>query len=227
MAESIVLLTGFEPFGGEAVNPSWEAARRLDGWRCGGTTVHARRLPCEFGGALDALGLAMDVLQPRWVIAVGQAGGRSEVTPERVAINVDDARIPCNAGHRPIDAPVVAGAPAAYFSTLPVKAIALALRAGGIPASVSNSAGTFVCNHLFYGLMHRIATRGGGGGEDDDGSHRVRGGFVHVPYLPRQAARLPGAPSLALATVVEALRITVATTLAVPHDVRESDGQFH
>ncbi len=221
MAQPIVLVTGFDPFGGEAVNPSWEAVRRLVGWRCGDATVHTRRLPCEFGGALDALGRAMDALAPRWVIAVGQAGGRSEVTPERVAINVDDARIPCNAGCCPIDVPVVADAPAAYFSTLPVKAIVGALRAAGIPASLSNSAGTFVCNHLFYGLMHRIATRCGAGADG------VRGGFVHIPYLPQQAAHVPGAPSMALATVARALRIAVATTLAVPHDVRESAGRLH
>ena len=213
-----VLLTGFEPFDRETVNPSWEAARALDGWRQGAAVVHARRIPCVFGAALVALDAAIDELQPKLVLAVGQAGGRSEFTPERVAINVDDGRIGDNAGHQPIDQPVVAGAPAAYFSTLPIKAMVRDLRAAGIPAAVSNSAGTFVCNHLFFGLMHRAATRPVPG---------MRAGFIHVPYLPEQAARLPGQPSMALATLVAGLRVAVATALAVREDIRETGGRLH
>jgi pyroglutamyl-peptidase len=213
-----VLLTGFEPFDRETVNPSWEAVRALDGWRQGAAVVHARRIPCVFGAALVALDAAIDELQPQLVLAVGQAGGRSEFTPERVAINVDDGRIGDNAGHQPIDQPVVAGAPAAYFSTLPIKAMVRDLRAAGIPAAVSNSAGTFVCNHLFFGLMHRAATRPVPG---------MRAGFIHVPYLPEQAARLPGQPSMALATLVAGLRVAVATALAVREDIRETGGRLH
>ncbi|PBI87671.1 Pyrrolidone-carboxylate peptidase [Variovorax boronicumulans] len=214
-----VLLTGFEPFEQELLNPSWEAVRSLDGWKCGRATVHARLVPCVFGEALTALDRAMDELQPTLVICIGQAGGRAEFTPERIAINVDDARVPDNLGRQPIDAPVVPGAPAAYFSSLPVKAIVRELRAGGVPASVSNSAGTFVCNHLFYGLMHRIATHAAAKG--------ARGGFIHIPYLPAQAARFPGAPSMSLETLVDALRITVKTALAVKQDVAETGGQLH
>ncbi|VTU36312.1 Pyrrolidone-carboxylate peptidase [Variovorax sp. PBL-H6] len=213
-----VLLTGFEPFDKDALNPSWEAVRALQGWRCEGATVQARRISCVFGVALQELDAAIDALQPQLVIAVGQAGGRSEITPERVAINVDDGRICDNAGCQPIDIPVVAGAPAAYFSTLPIKAMVRDLRAAGIPAAVSNSAGTFVCNHLFFGLMHRIATRPAGTG--------VRAGFIHIPFQPEQAARLPGAPSMALDTVIAALRIAVATAVAVREDVRETGGQL-
>ncbi|MDH6591237.1 pyroglutamyl-peptidase [Variovorax sp. TBS-050B] len=213
-----VLLTGFDPFDREALNPSWEAVHALDGWQCGGATVHARRMPCVFGDAIEALGRAMDALQPRLVLCVGQAGGRAEITPERVAINIDDGRIADNAGRQPIDRPVVPGGPAAYFSTLPIKAIVRDLRAAGIPASVSNTAGTFVCNHIFYGLMHRIATHPAPG---------LRGGFIHIPYLPEQAARFPGAPSMALATMTEALRVAVATALAVEKDVAETGGQLH
>ncbi|PLC05980.1 pyroglutamyl-peptidase I [Variovorax sp. RO1] len=218
-ASPSVLLTGFEPFEQELLNPSWEAVRSLDGWTCGRATVHARLVPCVFGEALDALDRAMDELQPTLVICIGQAGGRAEFTPERIAINVDDARVPDNLGRQPIDVPVVPGAPAAYFSSLPVKAIVRELRAGGVPASVSNSAGTFVCNHLFYGLMHHIATHAAAKG--------VRGGFIHIPYLPAQAARFPGAPSMALETLVDALRITVKTALAVKQDVAETGGQLH
>jgi pyroglutamyl-peptidase len=212
-----VLLTGFEPFDKEALNPSWEAVRALEGWRCEGAAVHARRISCVFGAALAELDCAIDELQPQLVLGIGQAGGRSEITPERIAINVDDGRICDNAGCQPIDVPVVAGAPAAYFSSLPIKAIVRDLRAAGIPAAVSNTAGTFVCNHLFFGLMHRIATRPLPG---------MRGGFIHIPYLPEQATRFPGAPSMALDTIVAALRIAIATALAVREDVRESGGQL-
>ncbi|MDM0045306.1 pyroglutamyl-peptidase I [Variovorax dokdonensis] len=221
-----VLVTGFEPFDADRINPSWEAARRLDGWQCdlgegkGAAVVHARRMPCVFGAALTALDAAIDELQPDLVLCLGLAGGRSEITPERVAINVDDGRICDNAGCQPIDQPVVPGAPAGYFSSLPIKAVVNALRAAGIPASVSNSAGTFVCNHLFFGLMHRMATRPSRPG--------MRGGFIHVPLLPEQAARLPGAlPSLALDTLVEGLRISVRTSLTVQTDLRETGGALH
>lgn len=213
-----VLLTGFEPFEQEAINPSWEAVRALDGWRLDGAVVHARRIACVFGTALRELDAAIDELQPQLVLAIGLAGGRSEITPERVAINVDDGRICDNAGCQPIDVPVVAGAPAAYFSSLPIKAMVRDLRAAGIPAAVSNTAGTFVCNHLFFGLMHRIATRPAAG---------MRGGFIHIPYLTGQAARLPGQPSMALETLVAGLRVAIATALSVREDVLETGGQLH
>jgi pyroglutamyl-peptidase len=213
-----VLLTGFEPFDQEVVNPSWEAVRALDGWHCDGAVVHARRISCVFGTALRELDAAIDELQPQLVLAIGQAGGRSEMSPERVAINLDDGRICDNSGCQPIDVPVVPGAPAAYFSTLPIKAIVRDLRAAGIPAAVSNTAGTFVCNHLFFGLMHRIASRPVAG---------IRGGFMHIPYLPEQVVRWPGQPSMALETVIAGLRVAVATTLSVREDVRETGGQLH
>ncbi|MBO9512889.1 MAG: pyroglutamyl-peptidase I [Variovorax sp.] len=214
-----ILVTGFEPFDRDTVNPSWEVARALDGWVCEGAEVKAVRLPCVFGRAIEALDGALAEARPALIVALGLAGARAEISPERVAINVDDARIPDNAGRRPVDAPVVAGAPTAYFSTLPIKAIVRDLRAAGVPASVSNSAGTFVCNHVFFALMHRLATR-----------HELasaRGGFVHLPCLPEQAARLPGVPSMALATQVEGLRTLLRTAYTVRHDVREEGGQLH
>ncbi|MDR2853174.1 MAG: pyroglutamyl-peptidase I [Burkholderiaceae bacterium] len=217
-----VLITGFEPFGGETINPSWEVAHRLDGWRCEGTGVRAVRLPCVIGAARDELNAAIDAVQPCCVIALGQAGGRGDITPERIAINIDDARIPDNAGAQPIDVPVIARGPAAYFSTLPIKAMVRALRTADIPASVSNSAGTFVCNHVFYALMHRLAQ-----GQEGRGGAGVQGGFVHVPYLPQQASRLGEAdapPSLALEVMVRALRIMVRVALTVCEDLRESGG---
>jgi pyroglutamyl-peptidase len=211
-----VLVTGFEPFEQDTVNPSWEVARALHGAVIEGAEVHAVQLPCVFGRAIERLDQALADVQPTLVIGLGLAGGRAEWTPERVAINVDDARIPDNAGGQPIDAPVVMDAPAAYFSTLPIKAIVHALRDAGVPASVSQTAGTFVCNHVFYALMHRLATV--------PALAAARGGFVHVPLLPAQAARHPGQPSMALATQVEALRVALRTALVVGADLRETGG---
>jgi pyroglutamyl-peptidase len=214
-----VLVTGFEPFEQDTVNPSWEVARALHGAVIEGAEVHAVQLPCVFGRAIERLDQALADVQPTLVIGLGLAGGRAEWTPERVAINVDDARIPDNAGGQPIDAPVVMDAPAAYFSTLPIKAIVHALRDAGVPASVSQTAGTFVCNHVFYALMHRLATV--------PALTAARGGFVHVPLLPAQAARHPGQPSMALATQVEALRVALRTALVVGADLRETGGKLH
>jgi len=212
-----VLVTGFEPFDQDRVNPSWEVARALDGWRHGGATVHGVCLPCVFDRALASLDAALTTHRPNLVVCLGLAGGRAEVSVERVAVNVNDARIPDNAGQQPVDTAVVAQAPAAYFATLPIKAIVRDLRAQGFPASVSNTAGTFVCNHVFYGLMHRLSAHGGA----------VRGGFVHLPYLPEQAALHAGAPSMALDTQVQALRALIRTALTVHEDVIETAGRLH
>jgi pyroglutamyl-peptidase len=203
-----VLLTGFEPFGGEAVNPSWEAVRALQGARIGGHRIETRCLPVVFGDAIAALRKALAATKPKLVVCVGQAGGRNAISLERIAINVDDARAPDNAGNSPIDAPIVAGAPAGYFATLPIKRLRAALLRAGIPAEVSQTAGTYVCNHVFFGLMHLLQKRRG-----------VRGGFVHIPYSPEQVATRPGAACLEPATVTAALRILVRTALQHPRDL--------
>ena len=159
-AKAPILVTGFEPFGGERLNPSREVARQLDGRRVAGHGVVGRCLPCAFGQALPALNALLDEVRPAVVIALGLAGARSAVSVERVAINLIDARIPDNAGAQPIDEPVIPGAPAAYFASLPVKALQAALREAGLPAEVSHSAGTFVCNQVFFALMHRLRGQG-------------------------------------------------------------------
>ncbi|MET3134717.1 pyroglutamyl-peptidase [Oxalobacteraceae bacterium GrIS 1.11] len=212
-----VLLTGFEPFNGEDINPAWEAVKALAGWSEADFTVEARQLPCVFGLANRVLAAALDELQPTLVIAVGQAGGRADLSLERVAINLDDAPILDNASCQLIDAAIVADGPVGYFSTLPIKAIVRELRAAGLPASVSHSAGTFVCNHVFYGLMHHAASHG----------MPVRAGFIHIPYLPLQAAAHPGMASMALADMVAGLRIAVRVALAPGLDAREAGGATH
>ncbi|CAH0445069.1 Pyrrolidone-carboxylate peptidase [Ralstonia syzygii subsp. syzygii] len=212
-----VLITGIEPFESDPTNPSWEIARALDGERIDGATLVARQLPCVFGRANLELVAAIEATQPSLALALGLASGRSEISVERVAINVIDARIPDNAGHQPVDVPVVADGPAAYFSSLPIKAIVHALRAAGVPAAVSQSAGTYNCNHLFDGLMHHIATP----------APRMRGGFIHVPTTPELAARHPGQPSLPLDTQTAGMRVAVRTALATQSDLTLSGGTLH
>ena len=207
------LVTGFEPFGGEPINPALDALERLPA-RLGARTIATRVLPAVFGQALDVLEEAVRATAPDIVLCVGLAGGRAALSLERIAINVDDARIPDNKGRQPIDLPVVAGGPAAYFTTLPIKAAVAALRDAGLPASVSNSAGTFVCNHVFYGLLHLAATR----------RLDLRGGFLHVPYLPSQAARQDGAPSMALADIVRGIEIVLTVAAARRDDIAAAEG---
>ncbi len=213
-----VLVTGFEPFGGESSNPSWEVAALLAAEPPAGLDITAVELSCVFGKALTELRAALASAAPDLVVCLGQAGGRADLTVERIAINVDDARIPDNAGHQPVDEPVVADGPAAYFSSLPIKACVAAARAAGIPASVSQTAGTFVCNHVFYGLAHLLATEHPG----------IRGGFVHVPYTPQQiAAGRSAQPSLSprdAATGIAALLTAAARTT---HDIHETGGATH
>jgi pyroglutamyl-peptidase len=202
-----VLVTGFEPFGGERINPSWEIAKLIPK-KIGAATVVAVRLPTGFGASVRAVSAAIERHQPSVVLALGQAGGRAQISVERVAINVDDARIADNLGQQPIDEPIAVDGPAAYFSTLPIKRIVADLQKQGLPAEVSNSAGTFVCNHLMYGLLHHIKGQG----------RIMRAGFIHVPYLPQQAARFPGAASMTLQTMVAGVTIAIATTLRHKRD---------
>ncbi|MDB5897604.1 MAG: pyroglutamyl-peptidase, partial [Ramlibacter sp.] len=179
---SSVLVTGFDPFGGSSVNPSWQAIHALHGRVIAGRPVIGGEIPTVFGTSLQRLEALMEQHSPELVICTGQAAGRGALSLERVAINVNDARIPDNAGAQPIDTPVVADAPAAYFTTLPIKAMLQALLAAGVRAEVSQTAGTFVCNQTFYGLMHLLAQPRWQG---------VRGGLIHVPWLPEQ-----GQPSM-------------------------------
>jgi len=213
----MILLTGFEPFGGDTANPSWAAARsaaRL--LQSEGLDVQAVELPCVFGESAKVLAEALERFTPELVLCAGQAGGRARISLERVAINCDDARIPDNAGNQPVDEPVVPGGPAAYFTSLPVKAALAALSAEQIPAEVSQSAGTYVCNHVFYALMHALRLRPG-----------TRGGFVHVPYEDKQLAAGSSAPSLPAFQMASALAVVVRTSLATTADLKLPAGATH
>ena len=190
-----LLITGFDPFGGESVNPSWEAVSALPE-TMGDIAIHKLQLPTVFGKAPAAVLERADALQPDAVLSVGQAGGRSGVTVEYVAINLRHARIADNAGKAPQDQPIVSGGPAAYFATVPVRKMTAAAEAAGIPCAVSYTAGTFVCNEVLYSLLHRFT-----GGP-------TLAGFIHLPYLPEQATG--GQPSLPLADMTRALEAAIA-----------------
>jgi pyroglutamyl-peptidase len=201
-----VLLTGFEAFGddpsGQSLNPSALAARALHGKRIAGHRVVASVLPCVFGQSVTTLKALVLAHRPVLIVCVGQAGGRAGISIERIAVNLDDAPLPDNAGRVVRNMPVVASGPAAYFSTLPVQAMLTALQRKGTPCELSSSAGHFVCNHVFYALLHLLAKK----------KSAVRGGFVHVPYLPEQAAD-SGAPSMALDEITKGLSVALRAAL--------------
>lgn len=186
-----LLITGFDPFGGAAVNPSWMAVERLPE-QIGECVLCKLQIPTVFGKAATVVLEMARQFCPDTILCVGQAGGRSAVTPERIGVNIRDARIPDNAGNQPRGEFVDLQGPAAYFSTLPVEAMAQAIREAGVDATVSNSAGAFVCNDVLYSLLHHY-----------DGT-AVRVGFIHVPYLPEQ-----GAPSMELEQIVRALEAAI------------------
>ena len=191
------LVTGFDPFGGDAINPSYEAVRRLPA-RIGTLEVVTAELPTSFKRAMPKLRALIARVQPDIVLCVGLAADRKAISVERIAVNIDDARLPDNDGAQPIDNPVMQGGPAAYFSTLPLRRIVARLNAEKIPCELSMSAGSFVCNHVFYGLMHRVAKS----------KTMTNAGFVHVPALPdRHAAR-----AAKLSELVSALEIVLDVT---------------
>jgi len=192
------LVTGFEPFGGDRANASLEAVRRLPP-RLGALEIATAELPTSYARSLPALEDAIARSSPAIVLCVGQAGDRPAICVERVAVNVQDARIPDNDGAQPMDIPIVAGAPAAYLATLPVRAAVAALRARELPAQLSMSAGTFVCNHVFYGLMRIAEAR----------RHAFRAGFLHVPALSGQAEG--GTPGMPLEHIVAAITTVLET----------------
>lgn len=209
-----VLVTGFEAFGNDTVNPSGLAAQALHGRIAGRHRLIGARLPTVFHESLQALCALLQRHKPDLVVCTGQAGGRAALSLERIAINVDDARIPDNAGAQPVDVPVVTGGPAAYFSSLPIKAMVAALTARGIRAEVSQTAGTFVCNHVFYGLMHELASRAE--------LRHVRGGLIHVPWLPGQ-----GTPSMPLEDIVRGLHVAIGCALNTSADLRLQAGALN
>jgi len=198
-----ILITAFDPFGGEPINPALEAVMRLPD-EMNGTSIIKRELPTVFGKSVDVLYAILAEVQPDIVISVGQAGGRPGISLERVAINVDDAHISDNEGVQRTGTPIVDDGPAAYFSTLPIKAIIDALHQAEIPASISNTAGAFVCNHVMYSALHYAAMN----------QPKLKAGFVHIPYTLRQTLDKPSKPSMSTGHVVEGLKVIIQATVS-------------
>lgn len=210
-----ILITGFEPFGGEKINPALEAIKKVKD-NIDGAEIVKEEIPTVFGKSIEKLEEAVKKHHPDTVICVGQAGGRFDITVERVAINMDDARIDDNDGNKPIDEKIFQDGENAYFSTLPIKAIVKEISNNGIPASVSNSAGTFVCNHIMYGLLYIINKK----------YPNIKGGFIHVPYIPIQVVNKKEVPSMALDDMVKALECAVIAILKNKEDIKLSCGEI-
>lgn len=210
-----LLLTAFDPFGGASVNPAQEAVK-LVADRIGDVEVIKLEVPTIFRKSIAAVTAALDAVHPDAVLCIGQAGGRYGLTPERVAINMDDASIPDNEGNQPMDAPIAEDGAPAYFSTLPIKAMVAAIREAGLPASVSNTAGTFVCNHLMYGVLHTLATQYPG----------IRGGFMHVPFIPSQTLQHP-APSMNQQDIARGIEAAIGAIARFDTDIAAMEGKTH
>lgn len=193
-----ILVTGFDPFGGETVNPALEAVKSLPS-EIHGAEVHWVAIPTVFYKAAEVLETAIVRYQPDAVLCIGQAGGRASLTPERVAINQDDARIPDNQGNQPIDTPIRQDGQAAYFSTLPIKAMVQAIKEEGLPATVSNTAGTFVCNHLMYQALYLA----------DKKFPHMKSGFMHIPYMTEQVINKPNTASMNLTDIVRGIEAAI------------------
>ena len=209
-----VLITGFDPFGGEKINPAWEAVRALPD-NIDGIEVVKLQIPTVFKKSAKKLFENIDSVKPDVVICVGQAGGRYEFSVERVAINIDDGRIPDNDGYQPVDSPVFEDGENAYFSTLPIKAIVEEVKKAGIPAAVSNTAGTYVCNHIMYSLLYYL----------NKNNLNIKGGFIHVPFIPEQVVEKKNTPYMELTRITKALEISIKAIRDYEKDLVISGGK--
>lgn len=209
-----ILITGFEPFGGEVINPSWELVKRLDNVQIAGYSIIGRQLACAFNLAGEQLAEYLEEFQPAIVLNIGQAGGRQNISLEKVAINLIDARIADNLGNQPIDETISNDGATAYFTNLPLKAISHELTQNGIPNSISYSAGSFVCNYVFYQLMELIERR----------NLTIQGGFIHIPYLPEQVVNLANQPSMGMDTLLKGIELILKCIVSQPVELKISGG---
>ena len=208
-----VLITGFDPFGGESINPALEAVKLLPE-NISGAEVIKLEIPTVFRKSLAKIEEAIEKHNPDIVISIGQAGGRFGVTPERVAINIDDARIEDNEGNQPLDIAIYEDGEPAYFSNLPIKAMVKEIKDGGLPASDSNTAGTFVCNHVMYGLLYLV----------DKKYPNMKAGFIHVPYIPAQVVDKPEKPSMSIVDISKALELSIKAAVENDNDIKAVGG---
>ena len=208
-----VLITGFDPFGGEKINPAWEAVKGIKD-TIEGAKIIKLEIPTVFNKSIEKVKEAMELEKPDIVLCIGQAGGRYDMTVERVAINVDDARIEDNEGNQPIDIPVFEDGENAYFSNLPIKAMVEEIKGQGIPASISNSAGTFVCNHIMYGVLYHI----------NKTYKNMRGGFIHVPFINEQVLDKKNQPYMPVEHISKALEAAIKAAVINNEDIKKSGG---
>lgn len=211
-----ILVTGFDPFGGEKINPAIESVKRLPD-RILNAEIIKLEIPTVCHKSLKVIDEAIVKYEPDVILSVGQAGGRSDITVERVGINIDDCRIPDNEGNQIIDEPIYPEGPTAYFVNLPIKAMVRQIQEVKIPASISNTAGTFVCNHVTYGVRHLIETKYKG----------KRSGFIHIPYLPEQVVDKKEKPSMSLEMIVKALEAAIEAIIEYPEDIKVTGGATH
>jgi len=210
------LITGFDPFGGESINPAFEAIKKMKD-KIGTCEVVKLEIPTVFNRSLEVLEAAIEQEKPDFVICVGQAGGRFSMSLEKVGINLNEARIPDNDGQQPLNEKIKDDGETAYFSSLPNKAIAKAMNDHFIPAEVSYTAGTYVCNHVLYGLMYLI----------DKKYPHLRGGFIHVPFLPEQVMDKRNAPYMELSRITKGLELAIEVTASNEVDIEYVSGETH
>ncbi len=211
-----VLITGFDPFGGESINPAWEAVKLLPD-EIAGAQIVKLQIPTVVNKSIQKIYDSICAEKPDIVLSIGQAGGRFAVTPERVAINITDARIPDNEGNQPIDVPIFEDGDAAYFSNLPVKAMVQAIKDAGYPSVLSNTAGTYICNHVMYGILYYIQKE----------FPNIRGGFIHVPYAASQVVNKPATPSMSLADIAASIEAAVKAAVENQTDIKAVGGEIH
>ena len=210
-----VLITGFDAFGGEPVNPAEEAVKMISN-KIAGAEVIKVIIPTVQNKSVEAIERAIEEHNPDIVISVGQAGGRYDITPERVAINIDDYRIKDNEGNQPIDAVIQSDGQAAYFSNLPVKAMVKHMNEHNIPATLSNTAGTFVCNHVMYGILYMI----------DKKYPNIKGGFIHIPYMTSQVMDKKNTPFMSLTDIVKGLELAIEACVIYDEDIKAIGGEI-
>lgn len=210
-----ILVTGFDPFGEEKINPALEVLKLLPN-EIAGNKIKVLEIPTVAKKSIDIIEKAIIEFNPDYILSIGQAGGRADITIERIAINIDDFRIKDNDGNQPIDEKIYEDGENAYFSTLPIKAIQLEIQKAGIPASISNTAGTFVCNHVFYGVRYLIEKK----------YKNIRSGFIHIPYLPTQVINKPETPCMNINDILKGIETAIKTIFDYSIDLKIGSGRI-
>ncbi|MCE7699542.1 MAG: pyroglutamyl-peptidase I [Methanobacterium paludis] len=210
-----ILVTGFDPFGGESINPAYEVVKRLRD-NISGAEVVKLQIPTAFNESIKKTTNKIKEINPDFVLNIGQAGGRSGITVERVAININDARIPDNLNQQPVDTKIDETGENAYFASIPIKAIVQAIRDKKIPAAVSDSAGTYVCNHIMYGVQNYIHKN----------NLNIKAGFIHIPYLFQQVINKPNTSAMDIDTMVKAIETAIEVIITKDTDIKKPEGNI-